>query len=143
MALTNETKIISDLHLPEKVYDKLAPHLIEAEKRMRELIGNDKYDELEGLGDGEEYNQASLAESYLTGFFAFPTLGLRPTDRGGFVRATGMDQSRNELMSKRELDGYRSQLYKQAMSLLADMIEIYAGDEPEWTQAGGLGFEAI
>lgn len=139
MPLTNANKVISDLHLPDSVSDKLAPHLIEAELRMKELIGETEYGVLESAGSGDDFDRAALAESYLTGYFAFAALGLRPTERGGFVRATGVEQSRNELMSKRELDAYRAQLYRQAVALLADI----AGDEPDWAQAAGLGFEAI
>lgn len=141
MALTNEEKVIEDCNFPQDIQDKLTVHLKKAELRLRELIGDAKYDEL-NANSGSQRDQAAQAESYLTAYYALPFLNLRVTKKGGFVMATGFEQSRNELMSKRELDGYRAGFFRQAMLLIKDFA-LFNNDDGDELDAGPMGLMAL
>lgn len=104
--------------------------LPQAERSIRCLIGSDKYDELVAVTDSSsailiaEKERAKHALALYAWYHATPFLNLTPADCGGFVRATGFDSSRVEIMSKRELDSYRKEAKAQAVELLGDMVLI-------------------
>ncbi len=129
MPLTNSQKILEYTSFPQDLVGKLDPHIQKAEKRLRSLISDDLYEDLYTRHQADPDRQrATHAESLLSVYFAFPFLNLRPTTRGGFVKATGVDQSRNELMGKGEMERYRYRLYQQALELIADMVVQETGD---------------
>ncbi|APF20395.1 hypothetical protein Calab_1456 [Caldithrix abyssi DSM 13497] len=142
MPLTSEIKVTEDCNFPQEIQDKLTVHLKKAEVRLRELIGDAKYDELESASSGDQRDKAAQAESYLTAYYALPFLNLRVTEKGGFVMATGFEQSRNELMGKRELDGYRAGFFRQAMLLIKDFT-LFENDEGDELDAGPLGMMTL
>jgi len=129
MPLTNSQKVLEYTGFPQDLVGQLDPHIRKAEQRMRSLIGNKVYEDLFTRHKADPDRQrATHAESLLSVYFAFPFWNLRPTTRGGFVKATGVDQSRNELMGKAEMERYRYRLYQQALELIADMVVQETGD---------------
>lgn len=127
MPLTSPQKVIEHTGFPQSLVEKIARHIAMAETWMRKIIGDTTYDDLSTRHKADPDRQrATRAESLLSVYFAMPVLNLRPTDRGGFVKATGIDQgpnqSRNELMGINEMERYRYKIYRQAMELIEDMI---------------------
>ena len=144
MALTSADQIITDTGLPADIKTRLASYIGPAEKQMRRLITDAVYDDYSARpADDPDRVRAVQCESFLTCFYAFPFLNLRPTTKGGFVKATGFDQNRNELMSKYELDRYRHEYYKRALALIEDEIDNALGDEPVEIPGAGFSFSAV
>lgn len=119
MAITTEAKVIAQFNLPSELTGKLDGFITPASAKIIDLIGQTKYDELEALPDADpDRERAEHAEGSLSLYYAMPNLNLRFTSKGGLVKAAGFDQSRTELMSKRELDSYRGELWSEAFRLL-------------------------
>jgi len=77
MPLTDAARVIADCNLPDEISDKLAPHIAKAEIRLREYIGDAKYDELVTGGNSDEKEKATHAESLITLFIAVPFLNMQ------------------------------------------------------------------
>lgn len=145
--LTDQTKTIAFFSLPSDLTaNKLDTNIDRASIDVIALIGQSTYTTLSALPDADaDRERADRAESALALYYAMPFLNLRWTEIGGLVRAVGFDQGRTELMSKRELDAYRGELYKEAMTLLSEWIteETDADDDPIEVHAGGIHFMSI
>jgi len=123
MGLANPKTVLEHTGFPQELVEKLYPHIKKAERRLRSLIGDNMYEDLKTRQPADPDRQRAVhAESLLSVYFAFPFWNLRPTTRGGFVLATGVDQSRNELMGKRQMEQYRKSIYQQALELIDDLI---------------------
>jgi len=105
-----------DLDLGEKILNSGYDQAVIEAKR---ILGTTRYDEVVALGASTEERQTLLqALAVLSYFAAFPILNLRLSSNGGFVRSIGLTESATELMSRRELEGYRSTLFAKAKLLL-------------------------
>ena len=91
---------------------------LQAEREARQVLGDTRYDEIVASGSGADYDALVEAESLLALYHALPLMNLMLTERGGIIRATGAEESREELIGKRELDSYRAELKRQALTIL-------------------------
>lgn len=146
MSLITASDVVVQCNLPDYVESKLTVHLATSEKKLIELIGQEKFDLLAAADPGDTDRQdAAAAQSFLTCYYAFPHLALQPNQGGGFTKQTGFEASQNTLMSKGELDKYRSDLFAQALLRLQDLL-MQTEDESgnvENANLGRLWFEAL
>lgn len=128
--MTNAVLIIAHTGFPEELGQKLALHISKAEKRLRALISDATYDELFSRpAEDPDRERAVQAESLLAVYFALPFLNLRITKTGGIVKATGMEATQTEIMSKNEMEKYRYNFLAQALLLIDDLITEETGEE--------------
>lgn len=129
MLATEQALIEYGLATKDKALE-MAPKIAVAEQSVRCLIGDTKYDELLSLDETAsaallaEQERVKHAEALYAWYHASPFLNLTPADCGGFVKATGFDSTRVEIMSKRELDSYRKEAKAQATELLGDLLQV-------------------
>ncbi|HHL73208.1 MAG TPA: hypothetical protein ENJ29_11935 [Bacteroidetes bacterium] len=146
MALVTDSDVISWCSLPTELSGKLTNHIEKASRLFESLVGTTKYTALSALqGTDPDRKRADHAESLLSCYFALPFLNLRFTTSGGLVKAVGFDQSRTEIMNKREMEGYRRMYYKQAMQLIDDWVlpdQDSDGNDTNFL-GGGISFEVI
>lgn len=100
----------------------------EAELYARKALGAPRYAEVlafEGSQDPENaqaFADLQTAASLIAAVRAAPGTGLRPmSDSGGFIRSTGYDASREELLSPRQIAEYADVLQARADALLGDL----------------------
>lgn len=126
MPIATIVDIIEHTGLEPDVAQKAERKLPLASQRVRKLVGDLYYEALEAAAEGgEQYERRQRvvqAECLLAYADALPELNLRLTEKGGLVRSTGYGESRQSLMSKRELDDYRLDLTAQAKALISDLI---------------------
>lgn len=120
--------------------EKAVLHEDEARVEARRRLGKPIQETLEGyFQEGLDGEHGARVERYITALsllclaLALPTLNLRSVQRGGFVRATGHDDSREELLSPDQSLAVSASLRERAYGLLdalADEIapEIHAAD---------------
>ena len=114
---------------PEGAVEKAAAETFarRAELTAIERLGADRYAEVLGWATSEvpanlqAYKDLQQAASLLALAAAAPTLNLRATEGGGFIRSTGFDTSREELMSQQQLALFQAELRGQAEALLAHL----------------------
>lgn len=122
--LTNTILIEKYSGFPADVAAKLEKDISKASKKLRALIGDTAYDDLSSRpAEDPDRERAAQAESLLAVYYGLPKLNLRVTKIGGIVKATGIDQTRNEIMSKNEMEKYRADFLGQALFLIDDLIE--------------------
>lgn len=84
----------------------------------KRILGTTRYDEVVALGDSDDlFNTLKTVLARFAFYHAFPRLNLRPTSAGGFIRATGTLEDRNDIMSFREMKAYRNQVFRDARTL--------------------------
>ena len=94
-------------------------HTVEANRQLRKWLGSDA-----DVEEADPSPETRHAGALLCLYYGMPTMNLRITTRGGFVTATGFDQSRQELMSVGQMQGMRRTLYRQAKRLVRDGAEV-------------------
>lgn len=119
MALATKSSIAQATGLEEAYLDGVEARAAQAERHVRGVLGDARYDEIASLGSGADYDALVEAESLLALYYALPLKNLYLTEKGGIVTATGVEESRTELMRAFELDRYRSELRRQAEAILA------------------------
>jgi len=120
MSLTATSEIIQAGNLPSDfVAAKLALHLVNAERRLRELLEDTLYETIEAETGTDRKTRCSLAEAYMTLHYAIPVLGLKPGDVGGLVESTGFDSNRQDLVNFHDLKSIAAHFEEMAMELLA------------------------
>lgn len=149
MSLTTTSEIIQAGNLPANLdTDKLAKHLINAERRLRELLGDTLYETIEAESGTDRKTHCSLAEAYMTLNYAVPILGLNINNLGGIIQSTGFEANRQELLDFNQLRSIAARYEEMAMDLLAAYLP--EPDTDTDTQAddildvgGGFSFIAI
>ena len=102
----------------EQAAEKAAKRLPAAEREVRQHVGDDLYDAI-AADDTHPQREALIeGESLLGIYYALPVMNLTVERTGRVVRATGFNETREESMSKRELDAYRDDLRRQALEAL-------------------------
>lgn len=136
MPITDADAVQEHTQLRSKAADKLFGFAEHAEKRLRELVSDDTYDEIKGDPEHDDYDALQRAESLLCFFYGVQFVNLRPTELGGFSKIIGYgDQQTEQLMSHRELLSYRSKIYGMALELIEDLLPDL-DDEAESYDAG-------
>ena len=149
MSLTTTSEIIQAGNLPANLdANKLAKHLVNAERRLRELLGDTLYETIEAESGTDRKTRCSLAEAYMTLHYAVPVLGLNISNLGGVIQSTGLESNRQELVSFDQLQKIAAHYDEMAMELLAAYLP--EPDTDTDTQAddildvgGGFAFIAI
>ena len=138
--LTNAEKIEEHTGFDAKASLRVFGFVASAKKEIIGWIGADKYDELTSAAspDAEE---AARSESFLSLYFGMPFLNLRPTQLGGFSRQIGWDDRGEQLMSKSEMEQYRTTIYNMAKSLIEDLIT--DNENEDHFIGNGFGFMAV
>lgn len=141
MAITTSADIAQFTQIKQKAAEKLFSFASQAEHRLRELLTDKIYESTAAKDPGDSGYQALLhSESLLCLYFGFSFLNLRPTDLGGFSKLIGYGQESSEaLMSHRELEAYRQQIYSMAVEL----IESLRPDIDDKTKSYDAGVVAI
>ena len=123
MPLTTNSEIIQAGNLPADLNtNKIDNHLVNAERRLRELLGDTLYETIEAESGTDRKTRCSLSEAYMTLKYMIPVLGLKPGNVGGLVSATGFADSRNELLTFNELKSIAAHFNEMAMELLAEYL---------------------
>jgi len=128
--------ITTNLGVDKEIADRMLPFLPQSVVSVRSLIGPTKYTELEGVDESSsaelqaEKASATHAEALHCFYHSAPFLNLRYADCGGIVRSTGFDESRVDLIRKRELDEYRGEAWEQSLLILGDLV---LSDGVMWT----------
>jgi len=149
MSLTTTSEIIQAGNLPANLdTDKLAKHLINAERRLRSLLGDTLYETIEAESGTDRKTHCALAEAYMALNYAVPILGLNINNLGGVIQSTGFDANRQELLDFNQLRSIAARYEEMAMDLLAAYLP--EPDTDTDTQAddildvgGGFSFIAI
>lgn len=144
MPLTDKNKIADDTQLDAQASERIAAFIPQAVGKLKEWIGSEKYDELKGQTDpdpGSQADRARRCESYLSVFYAFHFLNLRPSNMGGFTKTIGWDERQEQLMSLSELNAYRDQIYVQAFELISDMVG--SVDDDDTFNGGGFHLSIV
>lgn len=106
-----------DLELAQRAIDLGFDPAVNEAKR---ILGSTRYDEIDALANADPTYEALQKElGRLSFFFAMPLLNLRLTAKGGFMRSTGLVENQADIMSKSELESYRSTLYSVATNGIA------------------------
>jgi len=123
MSLTTNSEIIQAGNLPANLDTaKLVKHLINAERRVRALLGDTLYETIEAETDTDRKTRCSLAEAYMALHYAIPVLGLKPGKVGGLVGSTGFADNRQDLLDFNELKNISAHFAEMAMELLAEYL---------------------
>ena len=123
MSLTTNSEIIQSGNLPADFdVNKIAKHLVNAERRLRELLADTLYETIEAESGTDRKTRCALAEAYMALNYMIPVLGLKPGNVGGLVSATGFADSRNEMLSFNELKSIAAHFQEMAMELLAEYL---------------------
>ena len=123
MSMTSNSEIIQAGNLPADLdTDKITNHLINAERRLRELLGDTLYETIEAETETDRKTRCALAEAYVALKYMIPVLGLKPGNVGGLVSATGFADSRSELLTFNELKSIAAHFDEMAMELLAEYL---------------------
>ena len=84
----------------------------------KRVLGSTRYDEIVDLGTADAlFKTLKVVLARFAFYHAFPGLNLRSSKKGGFVRATGTVEDRNDIMSFREMKAYRNQVLRSARQL--------------------------
>lgn len=136
MALATLQNIIDFNGLSYEVAEKVQPYLYEASEKIREWIGDQKYEDMVSAGTAAafltaesnrqyadtEFSNTQRAEAILAFAYALPRLNMRLSEKGGLLKATGFAESINQIMGKRELDAYAHEIIARARLLMREMI---------------------
>ncbi len=102
----------------------------EAVIEAKRILGTTRYDEVVALGTADaSYVTLTKVLARFSFWAAFPMLNLRLTEKGGFIRSIGLAETSTELMSRREMAAYRSDLYRKAKTLL-ETLHTSVADQP-------------
>lgn len=147
MSLTDKEKIAEHTQLDTKPAERIAAFIPQASRKLKELIGDTKYEEFESNSEapqqGSPADRAARAESFLSVFYSFHFLNLRPSNLGGFTKTLGWEERSEELMSLSEVNKYRDEIYGAAVELVQDLISELTEDDDQVFDAGRFQLSAI
>lgn len=124
MPLADASTIAEATGHSEAVVSFATARLRQAERDCRRELGDARYEALATRdADDEEKDDLVEAESLLAFAHALPMGNLKPDENGTLTRARGMDRSRREIMSQRELAAYQRQFKGQAHTILNDLTD--------------------
>lgn len=109
--------------------DKFAPL---AEERLRQLITDPTYDEIKDDDQHDDHDTLKRAESFMSLYFGFQFLNLRPTEMGGFIKVIGYAEDNKMMMSARELKSYQAETYQMAIQMLDGIRDVIPEDPDEF-----------
>ncbi len=132
---------------------KVLPYQPAAERKLRQLLGTDQYDELVAALPGDvDAKSAALAECLLALHLSAQILGFRAVDDGGLARTIGAGDYETELMSPRQTAELAQLIYGKALEAIRHLIPDIAIDDTifktqadvdaQW-QGEGFGFTAV
>ena len=124
--------------------EKVLPYIYEAEDVMRQHLGTtyDTYKDAEASEDSQDgKNKLARAEAFLTLSLLVPVLNLRAnSDEGGFVGSIGFAESKNTLLSRKEIEKIAQDFNDRAFRIIHQFIEVSSTD----TEYGdGFGMIAV
>ena len=122
MAITTAQKIQEVCSLEQRVANKVEEYITDAEFKIRELITDAKYEEIRDDSSHEYYERVQRAESVLAYYYALPFIALRHDGGGGFVTATGFNESRVNLGGNRFQAQVGARLMSRAKKMIRDLI---------------------
>ena len=133
MPLADLNSIIENNSLEYAVAEKVFKKITQAENMLRKWIGDTKYDEILVDTTHTYYDELKLAESLLCFAIALPRLNMYIREKGGLVKATGFNETRNQIMGKRELNAYQREIYHEARQQIRELIlPSYYEDRPTY-----------
>ena len=147
--LTTTAQIITLGNLPDEGNEeRLTQYMAEAERRMRALLTDDLYDEL----DADDYvdtvgDKAKLAraEAFIALAEMIPVMNIRvnPND-GGIVQSVGFGESKNTLLTVDEAQKLAAMFLDKANAILDEYIEPEDEDDlEEIVSDEHIGFFAV
>ena len=87
--------------------------------QTKRILGESRYDEVVALATTDaDYQTLIRALGKFAFYYAMPSLNLRLSTKGGFLRSTGLVENQRDLMSKRELEAYRDDIFREATLLV-------------------------
>lgn len=132
MSFISDTEVVKKLgNLKAVTNDKIDPHFPAAKRDVTGLISNDTYDEYEAKATTDEDRVIiSNAEAYFVLSYLLPSINISSSG-DGIKRATGYNESRQENLSKAELDSYIETYRDTAERLLSPYRKLNdsTGDE--------------
>jgi hypothetical protein len=156
MSVVTVQSILQEMQVddPEIAQDEVLLHRRAAEARMRRILTfeerngayaattdpatgvqtGDLYDEIIDKNDPygqEDLDDLTTAETLYCYGEAIPFLGLKQTDDGGFVEATGFDQSRVNYKGQEEIGRAKRQIQTQAVRI-AESLRPIQDTTPTW-----------
>ena len=133
MPLADLNSVIENNSLEYEVGVKAFRKVSSAEALIRKWIGDTKYNEILADTSHTYYSDLKIAESLLCFALALPTLNMYIREKGGLTKSTGFNETRNQIMGKRELDAYQRGIYHEARFLIKDLIlPTYYGRRPNY-----------
>ena len=94
----------------------------------------DLYDKIRAEGSGRSFELVQRAEVFLCLSEAMPTLGLRPTELGGFLTSVGDVENPQLIMGRAGIARFARELQAKAGTLINEALQDY-DREPEVTYA--------
>lgn len=149
MSLTTTAQIITEGGLPSEISTaKLTGHLVKAEKRFRELLGDTLYETIEDETTETRKVHCAMAEANMALYYAIPVLGLKIGTAGGFMLSTGFAENRQTLVDAKGLQDIADRFKQIAMDLLSPYLpEVDIDEDTEADDildvGGGLSFIAL
>ena len=127
MSLCNYNDIRAEGNLPSDLPEStLTPHLNGAETRLRSILSDDYYDEVEAEATTEtRRKELTRAEAMMALYFALPVLNMKVGPKGGIVTATGFGETKNSFLTIDQVEKLSQRFYEKAMELISKYDQSY------------------
>ncbi len=110
--------------------DKIDPHFFTAQIDVVKFITEERYEEILGLVDTDDYKKIQTAESYFVLSYLIPVINTSSTGNG-IVKATGTGDGRAEMLSENDVDRIVERYRDTGEKILAEFSPVIDVNEDD------------